>query len=73
MLPVMIDHCWRRIKCFCLGNTSDVSEPLLGSSSDAVSIDLVEDVDVKAERDRVLSGAADRAIIYLRNLCKVEI
>ncbi|KAJ8437051.1 hypothetical protein Cgig2_025898 [Carnegiea gigantea] len=71
MLPVMIDHCWRRIKGFCLGNTSDVSEPLLGSSSDAVSIDLVEDVDVKAERDRVLSGAADRAIIYLRNLCKV--
>lgn len=71
MLPVMIDHCWRRIKGFCLGNTSDVSEPLLGSSSDAVSLDLVEDVDVKAECDRVLSGAAERAIIYLRNLCKV--
>ena len=69
----MIDHCWRRIKGFCHGNTSDVSEPLLDSFSDTVSLDLDEDVDVKAEHDRVLSGAADKAIIYLRNLRKVEL
>ncbi|KAH9621199.1 hypothetical protein KSS87_008655 [Heliosperma pusillum] len=63
--------CWERIKGFCSGNASDIVKPLLSLSPDAVSLDLDEDVDVAAERNRVLSGAADRAILYLRNLRKV--
>ena len=47
------------------------SEPLLRSSTDSAHIDLDEDVDVKTERNRVLSGSIDKAIIYLRNLRKV--
>ncbi|KAK7336540.1 hypothetical protein VNO77_17083 [Canavalia gladiata] len=46
-------------------------EPLLEPSSATVSMDLDEDVDVKTERNRVLSGSLDNAIIYLRNLSKV--
>lgn len=44
------------------------SEPLL--RGDAASA-LDEDVDVKAETDRVLSGSTDNAVIHLRNLRKV--
>ncbi|MFS7977586.1 putative ABC-type sulfate transporter [Helianthus anomalus] len=44
------------------------SEPLL--TKNAV-IDLEEDIDVQTERNRVLSGSIDKAIIYLRNLRKV--
>lgn len=54
-------------------NSNNVLEPLLGSSSDIMALDLDEDIDVKAERDRVVSGAADKAIIYLRNLRKVSV
>ncbi|KAL3632486.1 Phospholipid-transporting ATPase abca1 [Castilleja foliolosa] len=43
------------------------SEPLLRTSSG----DLDEDVDVQAERDRVLSGGVSSAIVYLNNLRKV--
>lgn len=74
LTPITIDFCWRRIKSLCCvnsGNTNDVLAPLLDSSSDVVAVDLDEDIDVKAERNRVVSGAADRAIIYLRNLRKV--
>ena len=52
-------------------NSNNMLEPLLGSS-DSAAVDIDEDIDVKEERDRVLSGAADRAIIYLRNLRKVS-
>ncbi|XP_060186206.1 ABC transporter A family member 1 isoform X3 [Lycium barbarum] len=47
------------------------SEPLLRASSGDATSELDEDVDVKAERDRVLSGSTDNAVIYLRNLRKV--
>ncbi|XP_027350044.1 ABC transporter A family member 1 [Abrus precatorius] len=46
-------------------------EPLLEPSSETVSMDHDEDVDVKTERNRVLSGSLDNSIIYLRNLRKV--
>lgn len=46
-------------------------EPLLESSPETVVMDLDEDVDVKTERNRVLSGSIDNAIIYLHNLRKV--
>lgn len=52
-------------------NSNNMLEPLLGSS-DSAAVDIDEDIDVKEEQDRVLSGAADRAIIYLRNLRKVS-
>lgn len=47
------------------------SEPLLRPSSGDAASEFDEDVDVKAERDRVLSGSTDNAVIYLRNLRKV--
>ncbi|KAL5708093.1 Phospholipid-transporting ATPase abca1 [Ranunculus cassubicifolius] len=47
------------------------SEPLLKSSSGTLSIDVDKDIDVQAERQRVLSGSTDNSIIYLRNLRKV--
>nr|XP_043635410.1 ABC transporter A family member 1 [Erigeron canadensis] len=47
------------------------SEPLLRSSTESAAIDLDEDIDVRTERSRVLSGSIDKAIIYLRNLRKV--
>uniref|UniRef100_A0A1D1XQT2 ABC transporter A family member 1 n=1 Tax=Anthurium amnicola TaxID=1678845 RepID=A0A1D1XQT2_9ARAE len=45
-------------------------EPLVDLSQSRIFI-AGEDVDVQAERERVLSGFADNAIIYLRNLRKV--
>lgn len=45
-------------------------EPLLKSTMGDNS-SLEEDIDVRAERDRVLSGGVDSAVIYLRNLRKV--
>lgn len=48
-------------------------QPLLGSSKDTSNPLADEDVDVMAERHRVMSGYADNAIIYLRNLWKVFI
>ncbi|KAF9597369.1 hypothetical protein IFM89_017715 [Coptis chinensis] len=47
------------------------SEPLLRSASGSLAADEDNDIDVQAERHRVLSGSADNAIIYLRNLRKV--
>ncbi|PIA53512.1 hypothetical protein AQUCO_00900239v1, partial [Aquilegia coerulea] len=47
------------------------SEPLLRTSSGTVAVDVDNDTDVQAERYRVLSGSADKSIIYLRNLRKV--
>lgn len=52
-------------------DNSSFSEPLLESSSQAVTLDFDEDRDVKMERNRVLSGSIENAIIYLRNLRKV--
>ncbi|XP_048321587.1 ABC transporter A family member 1 isoform X2 [Ziziphus jujuba] len=52
-------------------DNSSFSEPLLKSSSQADTLDVDEDRDVKTERNRVLSGSIDNAIIYLRNLRKV--
>lgn len=46
-------------------------EPLLKSSSGDVALEFDEDIDVLTERNRVLSGSTDSAIIYLRNLRKV--
>ena len=51
-------------------DSSPYSEPLL-RSKEAAPISLDEDIDVITERNRVLSGSIDNAIIYLRNLRKV--
>lgn len=51
--------------------SNSYSEPLLSSPSGGLPTEGDEDVDVHAERQRVLSGSADNAIIYLRNLRKV--
>ncbi|KAK0597531.1 hypothetical protein LWI29_026223 [Acer saccharum] len=52
-------------------DTPSFLQPLLKSSSGTVALDLDEDIDVQMERNRVLSGSVDNAIIYLRNLRKV--
>lgn len=52
------------------GLSKNYFQPLLGSVDESNPI-ADEDVDVKAERHRVVSGYADNAIIYLHNLRKV--
>lgn len=47
------------------------SEPLLESFGDSSMLITDEDVDVTAERQRILSGLGDDAIIILRNMRKV--
>ncbi|CAI9301359.1 unnamed protein product [Lactuca saligna] len=60
------------IRSFRRSSPSDeFCEPLLRSSAESLAIDLEEDIDVQTERNRVLSGSIDKAIIYLRNLRKV--
>ncbi|KAL6272895.1 hypothetical protein ACE6H2_023587 [Prunus campanulata] len=61
---------WKSTKTTRQGSSSYL-EPLLKSSSEVITHDLDEDIDVKTERTRVLSGSIDNAIIYLRNLWKV--
>lgn len=52
-------------------NTPPYLEHLLEPSTENVGVELDEDIDVKTERNRVLSGSLGNAIIYLRNLRKV--
>ncbi|CAA0837437.1 ABC transporter A family member 1 [Striga hermonthica] len=49
--------------------SSSSLEPLISTSSR--NADLEEDIDVQAERDRVISGGVGSAILYLNNLRKV--
>ncbi|OMO71381.1 ABC transporter-like protein, partial [Corchorus capsularis] len=65
--PVTLTKWWSR-KSF-QGDAS-VSEPLLKSPFEA-AVHLDEDIDVKTERHRVLSGSVDNTILFLRNLRKV--
>ncbi|GAB2295549.1 Phospholipid-transporting ATPase abca1 [Dionaea muscipula] len=72
--PLNLSPCaigWRSICSLWPKKSIDVLEPLLESSSDALTLDIDEDMDVKTERNRVLSSATDNAIICLRNLRKV--
>lgn len=69
LTPFMIKNWWGKINIFQQNAT--YLEPLLEPSSETVVMDFEEDVDVKTERNRVLSGSLDNSIIYLRNLRKV--
>ncbi|XP_010279593.1 PREDICTED: ABC transporter A family member 1 [Nelumbo nucifera] len=63
---------WKTFRNHPDGSSQSLLEPFLKSSSSQVSaFDVDEDVDVQAERHRVLSGSAENAIIYLQNLRKV--
>ncbi|KAA0056173.1 ABC transporter A family member 1 isoform X7 [Cucumis melo var. makuwa] len=65
--------CWRNNLINLKAETSSPSlEPFLASSSNYVIPDFDLDVDVAAERNRVLSGSIDNAIIYLSNLRKLQ-
>lgn len=66
---LMIKKWWVEINIF--SHNAAYLEPLLEPSAETVAMDLNEDADVKTERNRVLSGSIDNAIIYLRNLRKV--
>ncbi|CAH9079387.1 unnamed protein product [Cuscuta epithymum] len=61
---------WKGFTISACASSSSSSEPLLQSSVD-VTPELNEDIDVKTERVRVLSGLTDNAIICLCNLRKV--
>ncbi|CAN6443979.1 unnamed protein product [Victoria cruziana] len=70
--PCIKTSLWRQtIK----GPTDDIPdstlEQLMGSSLESHKCVVDEDLDVQAERHRVLSGAAKNSIICLSNLCKV--
>ncbi|XP_022745140.1 ABC transporter A family member 1-like isoform X3 [Durio zibethinus] len=67
LTPIRLMKRWRR-KNF-QGDAS-VLEPFLKSSSEA-AVHLDEDVDVRTERHRVLSGSTENTIILLHNLRKV--
>ncbi|XP_057718264.1 ABC transporter A family member 1 isoform X1 [Arachis stenosperma] len=69
LTPFMIKKWWQSLNIFQRNTT--YLEPLLEPSMETVSMDFDEDVDVKTERNRVLSGSLDNSIIYLRNLRKV--
>ncbi|KAG1338408.1 ABC transporter A family member 1 [Cocos nucifera] len=60
---------WHNFISLQHGKTKSYTQPLLGSLDDAAISE--EDIDVKAERCRILSGCVDNAIIYLQNLQKV--
>lgn len=66
-----IKEWWKPTKNLHCDNPSSYLEPLLRSSTETVAVDFDEDIDVKMERNRVLSGSVDNAIIHLRNLRKV--
>ncbi|XP_043815842.1 ABC transporter A family member 1 isoform X2 [Manihot esculenta] len=70
LTPVTIKQCWRNFTNFWHGS-SGFSEPLLKFPSETVAVDFDEDIDVQTERNKVLSGSVDNAILYLRNLQKV--
>ncbi|XP_042053846.1 ABC transporter A family member 1-like isoform X2 [Salvia splendens] len=74
LLPLKINfgtasNLWMRIRRSLTPRSSSL-EPLLASTM-GESSSLEEDIDVRAERDRVLSSGVDSAVIYLRNLRKV--
>ncbi|KAL5812256.1 hypothetical protein ACOSQ3_027206 [Xanthoceras sorbifolium] len=62
---------WKSCRSLQCDTPPSYLQPLLKSSSETVALDLDEDVDVRMERNRVVSGSVDNAIIYLRNLRKV--
>lgn len=68
----MVEGWWRSFQLFHRGFSDGSLDPLL-RSSDSYASDENEDIDVQAERYRVLSGSAHRSLIYLRNLRKVII
>lgn len=61
---------WMSLKEKLYAPSSSSLEPLL-KSLPGDNGDLEEDIDVQTERNRVLSGGAGSAIVYLRNLRKV--
>ncbi|OVA04022.1 ABC transporter-like [Macleaya cordata] len=71
LTSVTIKDWWRSFRLFQFSTSNSYNEPLLNSSSETLACDIENDIDVQAERDRVLSGSVDNAIIYLRNLRKV--
>lgn len=66
-----VKECWKSLKNLWHDSSSIYLKPLIESPSDTVALDFNEDIDVQTERNRVLSGSTDNAIICLRNLRKV--
>ncbi|KAG4214601.1 hypothetical protein ERO13_A01G131111v2 [Gossypium hirsutum] len=67
LTPARLMEWWRKKK---IQGDDSVLEPFLKSSSE-ISVHLDEDIDVRTERNRVLSGSIDNTILFLRNLRKV--
>ncbi|XP_038980603.1 ABC transporter A family member 1 [Phoenix dactylifera] len=66
-----IRESWHNFFSLRHDKTTSYTQPLLGSFDDSAISIVEEDMDVKAERYRILSGCVDNAIIYLQNLRKV--
>ncbi|CAL9192995.1 unnamed protein product [Musa hybrid cultivar] len=62
---------WQNVLTLQHDGSNDHFQHLLGSYEDSSSSIANEDIDVKAERQRINSGLVDNAIIYLHNLRKV--
>ncbi|KAG9457355.1 hypothetical protein H6P81_001863 [Aristolochia fimbriata] len=69
--PISIRGLWTNFNPSDGDTPRSTLEPLLNQPTTNINFDVDEDIDVKAERHRVLSGSSDNAILYLRNLCKV--
>ncbi|CAL9065166.1 unnamed protein product [Musa banksii] len=66
-----IKEWWQNVLTLQHDGSNDHFQHLLGSYEDSSSSIANEDIDVKAERQRINSGLVDNAIIYLHNLRKV--
>ncbi|KAJ8499332.1 hypothetical protein OPV22_009884 [Ensete ventricosum] len=66
-----IKEWWQNVLTLQHDGSNDHFQHLLGSYEDSSSSIANEDIDVKAERQRIDSGLVDNAIVYLHNLRKV--
>ncbi|XP_068659362.1 ABC transporter A family member 1 isoform X2 [Aristolochia californica] len=69
--PISIRGRWPSFKPSYGDIPKETLEPLLNQPTVDIGFDVDEDIDVRAERHRVLSGSTDNALLYLHNLRKV--
>ncbi|XP_020114345.1 ABC transporter A family member 1 isoform X2 [Ananas comosus] len=62
---------WHHFASLKNGKTDSHLQPLLGSQDETHVTIADEDEDVRAERNKILAGSANNAIIYLHNMRKV--
>ncbi|WOK95547.1 ABC transporter A family member 1 [Canna indica] len=68
---MVLKEWWQNVIIFHHDTSKNYFQPLLGSYEDPSFPVADEDIDVKAERQKIYSGLVDNAIIYLHDLRKV--